>query len=232
MRWLLVSVHPLSKFKDAKVDQQRAVRFLSADKEKALRDALVARDAKRIAGRQSANAWRHARGYEQLPAFGRYSDHVTPLVILALNTGLRRGELLGLNWPAIDFDRRILTVYGAGAKSGETRHLPLNSEAIRVLTDWKGDSTDRAGLVFAGFAGDAIADLKTAWLGVAKAANLGGFRFNDLRHSFASRLVVAGVDLDTVRELLGHSDLAMTLRYAHLAPEHKAAAVERLVASA
>jgi integrase len=71
--------------------------------------------------------------------------------------------------------------------------------------------------------------LKTAWGKVAKAATLKGFTFHDLRHTFASKLVQAGVDLNTVRELLGHSDIKMTLRYAHLAPEHKAAAVAKLV---
>ena len=71
----------------------------------------------------------------------------------------------------------------------------------------------------------------TAWPKVVAAAKLQAFNFHDLRHTFASKLVQAGVDLNTVRELLGHGDIKMTLRYAHLAPQHRAAAVERLVAA-
>jgi integrase len=82
--------------------------------------------------------------------------------------------------------------------------------------------------VFPGAEGERLIDVKTAWKPVLKAASVTGFRFHDLRHTFASRLVMANVDLNTVRELLGHADLKMTLRYAHLAPEHKAAAVATL----
>jgi integrase len=229
VRFGVLSTHPLAGLKPLKIDTGPVVRFLNADEEKRLRGTLAARDTDRREARANANAFRHDRGYPLLPAFGTYPDHVTPLVLLALNTGLRRGELLALTWADLDFDRAILTVRGEAAKSGSTRHVPLNREALEVLTAWRGPQEDRTRPVFAGVDGEPLAGTKTSWLGLMKKSKIKDFRFHDLRHTFASKLVMRGVDLNTARELLGHADLKMTLRYAHLAPEHKAAAVALLV---
>ncbi len=229
VEWKLITDHPMRHVKRAKVDAIGRLRYLSADEEARLRAALVAREASRQAGRERFNAWRTARGYKTLPAFGVYSDHIAPLTLLALNTGLRRGELLGLAWGDVDLLQARLTVRGASAKSGLTRYVPLNSEAVSVLRAWMAADVEGSALIFPGPGGGAMFSLKTAWQKVAKAAKLDAFTFHDLRHTFASKLVQAGVDLNTVRELLGHADIKMTLRYSHLAPEHRAAAVAKLV---
>lgn len=143
------------------------------------------------------------------------------MTLLALNTGLRRGEITQLTWPDIDMAAERVTVRAGYAKSGKARHVPLNSEAVTTLTQWKKQHPE--GRLFN------VIGIPKAWAALMLAANIDGFRFHDLRHTFASKLVMAGVDLNTVRELLGHGDITMTLRYAHLAPEHKAAAVEKLV---
>ena len=124
------------------------------------------------------------------------------------------------------------TVTGGGAKSRMTRHIPLNTESEAILAEWQAHVPDTSGFVFPGKDGGRLDNVNRSWRGLMKNAGITGFRFHDLRHNFASRLVMAGIDLNTVRELLGHSDIKMTLRYAHLAQEVKAAAVARLVVGA
>ncbi len=228
--WGVLSAMPLGKIAFRAEDENAVIRYLSQEEEARLRSALVARDNARRAARQSANEWRRKRRYKEWTVHDPYTDYLTPLVLLAINTGLRRGELLQLKWCHVDLHRRMLTVCGEGAKSGQTRHVPLNSEASRVLKAWRPKVVESVWCVFGGStASTPLVAVKKAWRGVLKAGKVTSFRFHDLRHTFASKLVMAGVDLNTVRELLGHKSLAMTLRYAHLAPEHKAAAVETLI---
>ena len=221
--WKLLERNPCMGLRQKCVQSQRVVRFLSPTEEARLRTGLQARDTRMLTARASGHQWRVARGKPALPtiASGGYGDHVTPVVLLAMNTGLRRGELLSLCWSDIDLDARMITVRAEQAKNGRQRHMPINTEALAVLTQWERQS-DGVGRVFT------VRDIKTAWGALLDTARVTGFRFHDLRHHFASRLVTKGVDLNTVRELLGHADIKMTLRYAHLAPDHLAAAVAKL----
>lgn len=228
--WELISANPLAKVKKSKTDDCLKVRFLNDNEEKRLRAAMDAREERRRAERDSANHWRRERGYVLLPSLRTvmFTDHVKPLILLSINTGCRRGELFDLTWSNVDLDRRILTVTGATAKSKRTRHIPLNREATLVLQGWRAQAEEADGLVFLNEAGERFDRVNFSWRRLLKDADIAAFRWHDMRHHFASRLVMGGVDLNTVRELLGHSDYAMTLRYAHLAPEHKLKAVEVL----
>jgi integrase len=127
------------------------------------------------------------------------------------------------------FALAALTIEGELAKSGKTRHIPLNKEALHTLQSWYQQCSTHSNLVFSNKLGNSLKNTKKTWMGLLKNAGIQNFRWHDMRHHFASRLVMAEVDLNTVRELLDHSDIKMTLRYAHLAPEHKAQAVEKLI---
>lgn len=223
VKWSMLDADPLKSVKQSYVDSTR-VRYLSAGESKRLRNALAARDAKGRATRASNNTWRVKRRKDPLPELGPddYCDHLTPAVLVSLNTGLRRGELTSLEWSDVDLKLRMLAVRAAASKSGKPRHVPLNNECRAVLTRWK-KQTGGTGRVFA------FLDAKKAWVELLKKASIKEFRWHDMRHDFASKLVQAGVDLNTVRALLGHADLKMVIRYAHLQPGHLAAAVAKLV---
>ena len=218
-----LATNPARAVERAKVDRTPKVRYLDPAEEKRLRAALSERDAEMRAARESANKWRKSRKEDPLPPLPYYGDHLTPAVLLSINTGMRRGELLALRWASVDMKGKQITVEGSTAKSQQTRHIPLNDEALDVLKKWKAQApdSDRVIPISTGF--------KTAWSHLLERAEITKFRWHDLRHHFASRLVQAGVPLNTVRELLGHGSMAMTLRYAHLAPDQKREAVAKLV---
>lgn len=121
-----------------------------------------------------------------------------------------------------------MTVRGAVAKSGKARRIPLNEAVLAMLETW-GPAGERKGLVFPSPSGGGRLDnIHKGWTAVLREAAIEGFRFHDLRHHFASCLVMSGVPLYTVKELLGHQSYEMTQRYAHLAPEAGHDAVARL----
>lgn len=227
VEWGYLAAHPMTKLKQLKTDSKGRIRYLLPDEEKRLRTALDDRQAQGRTERESANQWRKERNRDLLPNLSEvaYIDHLKPLVLLSLNTGMRRGEVFELTWRDVDLKNKVLTVGGDTAKSGQTRHIPLNREAMEVLTEWKKQGKG-TGLVFPGKSGARLDNVKKSWEELLKRAGVTAFRWHDLRHTFASKLVMAGVPLNTVRDLLGHADLKMTLRYAHLAPDSKAAAVE------
>lgn len=228
VEWGLIESHDLNKVKALKVDNSR-VRYLDKKEEKALRETMRVRDKRIKDERENGNLYRQQRNYPLLPELrgNDFADHLEPMVLIAMNTGMRRGEIFSLSWDSVDLVNDVVTIKAENAKSGKTRHIPLNREAKDTLLGWQVDTKEQ-GFIFEGEPGKAITDIKKAWNNLLEEAKIKEFNFHDLRHHFASKLVMAGVDLNTVRELLGHANLNMTIRYAHLAPEHKAAAVNLL----
>jgi integrase len=143
-----------------------------------------------------------------------------PLVIFALHTGMRRGEILSLKWTDVDFSRRIMRVLKS--KNGEKRSIPMSRTVYDLL---RGQNVrDISGSVFPVSA----RCLRQGFEKACSRAGLDNFTFHDLRHTFATRLVQNGVDLYKVKELLGHKTIVMTMRYSHHYPESLRSSVEML----
>jgi integrase len=153
------------------------------------------------------------------------AEHLKPIVIFALNTGLRRGEIFDLKWQNVDLSNRIVSV--VDTKNGDTRRIPMNDVVHKLLSKLKSNIT--SAYVFPNAKGGRYTSLKRSFSTALKLAGIEDFTFHDLRHSFASNLIMAGADLVTVKELLGHRSLRMTSRYLHLSQSHKLNAVQKLV---
>lgn len=152
----------------------------------------------------------------------RCPAHLKPVVTLALHTGMRKSEILRLTWGQVDRKTGYITLYDT--KNNERREVPINKTVDDLL---KKLPININGRVF-NYQGEALADVKRSFASACTSAGINDLHFHDLRHTFASWLVMKGVDLRTVMELLGHKSLKMVLRYAHLAPDHKSKAVHVL----
>jgi integrase len=153
------------------------------------------------------------------PVAPRRSPQLYPVVALALNTGMRKGEIMGLEWDRIDFSRGVLQL--EMTKNGTRREIPMNQAVYDVLT-----ALPRiGGRLFRG-------SVRKAFEGALERAGIKNFHFHDLRHTFASWLAMRGRPLKEIQELLGHKSITQTERYAHLAPERLREAVATLEFSA
>jgi len=139
------------------------------------------------------------------------TKHLAGVIRVALKTGLRRGELLGLQWEQVDMSRGVIRLADTDTKSGRRREVPMRQAVYEVLAGLKGD---RKGRVWP------AGDVRTAFENAVTEAGLNGLHFHDMRHSFASWFVMRGGSLQALQSILGHADIKMTLRYAHLAPDH------------
>jgi len=151
-------------------------------------------------------------------------DHCHPtlkaIVLVAVNTGMRKEEIRTLKWRDVDFERGFVTLLKT--KNGETRNVPLNKTAREILMSIPKNA--RSPFIFCNSEGN-LYNFRTSFMTALKNAGIKDFRFHDLRHTAASYLAMGGVDLNTIRDILGHKSLDMVLRYAHLSRSHQASAV-------
>ena len=146
-----------------------------------------------------------------------------PIIIVALGTGMRRGEILALKWADLDFVRGLISI--TISKSGKPRKVPMSGSVAAAL----GAVPRRGEFVFMnGEPGQSVTSIKDAFKAACATAKIAGFRFHDCRHTFASRALEAGADLMSVSKILGHSSIAMTAKYLHASGEGQRLAVNRM----
>ncbi len=155
------------------------------------------------------------------------TDHLHAMTIMALDTGMRRGEITGQRWEDIDFSRKLLFVTRSKTPEGESREIPLTGRLRELLLD--GRETD-SGLII-GFRGKPVRIVKRAWQGALRRAGLRHIRFHDLRHTFNTRLMEAGVIQDVRMALMGHSSGSRVhATYTHIELPVKREAIGKLEA--
>ena len=151
--------------------------------------------------------------------------YIKPIVETALNTGMRKGEILNLKWSNVDTTNKVITI--TNSKNNESRGVPINDALLATLMKLE-NGTPKDSPVFRWENGMPIKSIKGGFNNAVNRAGISDFRFHDLRHTFASHLVMNGVDIRTVQQLLGHKTIAMTMRYSHISNEFMKAAVDKL----
>jgi len=168
-----------------------------------------------VGNSNARDRWLTHEEEEALMAASGRPKWLRSMLIVALHSGMRRGEILALRWQDIDFNRGILTVHKS--KNKEKRGIPLTERLQETLKALKEETKviDISGRVFP----ISASSVRQAFVRACEKAGVEDFRFHDLRHTFATRLVQGGIDLYRVQRLLGHKSITMTMRYAHHHPE-------------
>jgi len=196
--WAWLDNNPVKKVKSPKLPRGR-VRFLDDNERGKLLTAC----------RESSNAWLY------------------PCVVLALSTGMRQGELMGLKWPDVNLKDGYLILHQT--KNGERRRIPLAGLGLELLQDHGRVRQLHTDLLFPGtIHKDQPIDLRTPFEKALKAANINDFHWHDLRHCCASYLAMNGASLGEIAEVLGHKTLSMVKRYSHLSDSHVSGVVSRM----
>jgi integrase len=191
----LLTANPLKGFKQERTDKGRGFRALTAAEEKAIL----------------------AKVDQDQPDFFR------PMLIVSLDTGIRRNEARTLAWAQVDFECATITILGENAKNHQTRVIPLTPRALKALKDWRALSGDSVA-VFPVMRTSAY----TRWRKVCAECGIEGVRWHDLRHSFGSRLALAGCPLTVLMRLMGHQNLAVSQMYLHTTTSDAKAAIALL----
>ena len=192
-----VSDNPVIKVEKPRLKNER-VRFLTAEESKNLLTACKDSD------------------YKQLYA----------IVVLALSTGARKGEIMALRWKDIDLGQKVMRL--EETKNGDRRSIPLSSLALSVILDLRKIRRIDSQLLFPREDGLKAFDFRKHWNKAVKTAKLTDFKFHDLRHTAASNLAMSGASLLEIAEILGHRQMKMVRRYAHLTQQHTANVLERM----
>jgi integrase len=155
-----------------------------------------------------------------------HSQDLYTIIVLALSTGARRNEIMGLTWADVDLKSGLVTF--TKTKNGDRRTVPITGHALELVKDIASQRRFKNDFLFPGRRTGKPMAIENIFQAALSRAGIENFRFHDLRHSAASYLVMAGVDMRTVAEILGHRDLKMTHRYAHLSRAHVSDAVGKL----
>ncbi|MGH7799354.1 MAG: tyrosine-type recombinase/integrase [Thermodesulfobacteriota bacterium] len=145
------------------------------------------------------------------------SPHLRAILICALNTAMRKGEIISLRWCNVDFESNLITLEHTNTKSNKTRRIPINSTLRKLLLEQrlKSGGSDYVFLNSNGTPYFRQDSLNRAYIDTLKRAKITGLRFHDLRHTSATRMVESGASIVAVSKILGHADLKTTMRYAH-----------------